>query len=179
MPQKPGKGFEFGFAVGQWGYHMTKNIGVNTAFYITRSRYWIDNGQYLNYNRNLSYGNAPVLTDLPIEGREVKQGYIRYWSLRVPLCLEISSASSRGPFIAFGPELEYRFGDVSKVDYVGEKKGEIIAKGINVNPLGLNAVARVGINDFGLIARYSFTSLFQKDDPVQTYPFMIGISTTF
>lgn len=179
LPQKPGKGFEFGFAVGQWGYHMTKNIGVNTAFYITRSRYWIDNGQYLNYNRNLSYGNAPVLTDLPIEGREVKQGYIRYWSLRVPLCLEISSASSRGPFIAFGPELEYRFGDVSKVDYVGEKKGEIIAKGINVNPLGLNAVARVGINDFGLIARYSFTSLFQKDDPVQTYPFMIGISTTF
>ena len=179
MPQKPGKGFEFGFAVGQWGYHMTKNIGVNTAFYITRSRYWIDNGQYLNYNRNLSYGNAPVLTDLPIEGREVKQGYIRYWSLRVPLCLEISSASSSGPFIAFGPELEYRFGDVSKVDYVGEKKGEIIAKGINVNPLGLNAVARVGINDFGLIARYSFTSLFQKDDPVQTYPFMIGISTTF
>ena len=66
-----------------------------------------------------------------------------------------------------------------KVEYIGEKKGEIIAKGINVNPLGLNAVARVGINDFGIIARYSFTSLFQKDDPVQTYPFMIGLSTTF
>ena len=179
LPQKPGKGFEFGFAVGQWGYHMTKNIGLNTAFYITRSRYWIDNGQYLNYSRNILDGSSLVLTDLPIEGREVKQGYLRYWSLRVPLCLEISSASSRGPFIAVGPEIEYRFGDVSKVDYVGEKKGEIIAKGINVNPLGLNAVARVGINDFGIIARYSFTSLFQKDDPVQTYPFMIGLSTTF
>lgn len=179
LPQKPGKGFEFGFAVGQWGYHMTKNIGLNTAFYITRSRYWIDNGQYLNYSRNILDGSSLVLTDLPIEGREVKQGYLRYWSLRVPLCLEISSASSRGPFIAVGPEIEYRFGDVSKVDYVGEKKGEVIAKGINVNPLGLNAVARVGINDFGIIARYSFTSLFQKDDPVQTYPFMIGLSTTF
>ena len=179
LPQKPGKGFEFGIAVGQWGYHMTKNIGVNTAFYITRSRYWIDNGQYLNYNRNLSYGNSIILTDLPVEGREVQQGYLRYWSLRIPLCLEISSASSRGPFIAVGPEIEYRFADVSKVDFIGEKKGEIVAKGINVNPLGLSAVARVGINDFGLIARYSLTSLFQKDDPVQTYPFMIGVSTSF
>ena len=51
--------------------------------------------------------------------------------------------------------------------------------GINVNPLGVNAVARIGINDFGIIARYSFTSLFLNDDPVQTYPFMIGLSTTF
>lgn len=179
LPQKAGKGFEFGFAVGQWGYHMTKNIGINTAFYITRSRYWIDNGQYLDYNRSLGSSNKMVLSGSSFDGRDVRQGYIRYWSLRVPLCLEISSASSRGPFIAVGPEIEYRFGDVSKVDYVDEKKGEIIAKGINVNPLGLNAVARVGINDFGIIARYSFTSLFQNDDPVQTYPFMIGISTSF
>ena len=179
LPQRPGKGFEFGFAVGQWGYHMTKNIGVNTAFYITRSRYWLDNGQYLDYNRNLNSTNTIVLSGSSIDGRDVRQGYLRYWSLRVPLCLEISSASSRGPFIAIGPELEYRFADVSKVEYIGEKKGEIIAKGINVNPLGLNAVARVGINDFGIIARYSFTSLCQKDDPVQTYPFMIGLSTTF
>ena len=158
---------------------MTKNIGVNTALYITRSRYWIDNGQYLDYNRNLNSSVKMTLEDSPIDGCNVKQGYIRYWSLRVPLCLEISSASSRGPFIAVGPELEYRFADVSKVDYYDKKKGEIIANGINVNPLGLNAVARVGINDFGIIARYSFTSLFQNDDPVQTYPFMIGISTSF
>ena len=54
-----------------------------------------------------------------------------------------------------------------------------VVKGINVNPLGLNAVARIGINDFGITARYSFTSLFLDDDPVQTYPFMIGISTSF
>ena len=87
--------------------------------------------------------------------------------------------SSRGPFIAVGPEIEYRFADVSKVDFENQKKGEKIIRGINVNPLGLNAVARVGINDFGIIARYSFTSLFLKDDPVQTYPFMIGLSTTF
>lgn len=179
LPQRPGKGFELGFAVGQWGYHMTRNLGINTAFYITRSRYWLDNGLYLNYNRNLQEPNTIIITDKPIEDKVVRQGYIRYWSLRVPLCLEISSASRRGPFIAVGPEVEYRFADVSKVDFDGKKQGEKTIKNINVNPLGLNAVARVGINDFGVIARYSFTSLFLKDDPVQTYPFMIGISTTF
>ena len=175
LPQKPGKGFEIGFAVGQWGYHMTKNIGVNTALYLTRSRYWFDNNQYLGFNASQQID----IVNTPIDGRDVKQGYLRYWSLRVPLCLEISSASSRGLFIAAGPELEYRFADVSKVDFYSQKKGEKYIKGVNVNPLGLNAVARVGINDFGLIARYSFTSLFMNNSPFETYPFMIGISTTF
>lgn len=179
LPQKPGKGFELGIAVGQWGYHMTKNIGINTAFYVTRSRFWIDNSQYLVYDRNINAASKITLTDTPFEGNEVKQGYLRYWSLRVPICLELSSASSRGPFIAIGPEIEYRFGDVSKVDVVDNKKPQTVVKGINVNPLGLNAVARIGINDFGIIARYSFTSLFLNDDPVQAYPFMIGVSTSF
>ena len=178
LPQKQGKGFELGFAVGQWGYHMTKNIGVNTAFYITRSRYWIDNGQYLNYTAN-PLADKKIDLYSTYDGRQVQQGYLRYWSLRVPICLELSSASRRGPFIAFGPEIEYRFGDVSKIDIVNEDDRVTVANGINVNPLGLNAVARIGINDFGITARYSFTSLFLDDDPVQTYPFMIGISTSF
>ena len=101
LPQKVGKGFELGFAVGQWGYHMTKNVGINTALYITRSRYWIDGGQYLNYTaRNLD--KKIDLYSGTFEGNTVKQGYLRYWSLRVPLCLELSSASRRGPFIAVG-----------------------------------------------------------------------------
>ena len=68
---------------------------------------------------------------------------------------------------------------MSRVKYYDDNKTDTNIKGININPLGLNAVARVGINDFGIIARYSFTSLFLKDEPVQTYPFMIGISTSF
>ena len=178
LPQKVGKGFELGFAVGQWGYHMTKNIGVNTALYITRSRYWIDNSQYLNYTRIIPNQKVALYSGT-YDGSTVKQGYLRYWSLRVPICLELSSASRRGPFIAVGPEIEYRFGDVSKVDVIENDERITVTKGINVNPLGLNAVARIGINDFGITARYSFTSLFLDDDPVQTYPFMIGISTTF
>ena len=179
LPQKAGKGAEIGIALGQWGYHMTKNVGVNTAFYLTRSRYWFGENKYLNYNLNPDGTKTLGLTNDDINGKEVKQGYLRYWSLRIPFCLEISSASRRGPFIAAGPELEFRFADVSKVDFYGEKKGEKICKGVNVNPLGLNAVARMGIGDFGIIARYSVTSLFLEDSPVQTYPFMLGFSASF
>ena len=172
LPQKPGKGFEFGLALGQWGYHMTKNLAVNTAFYISRSRYWLDNNQYLTYeNGSLVLGSGQYY------GNEVKQAYLRYWSLRVPFCIEISSASNRGPFIAFGPEIEYRFADISRIDYYGGTTDKI--KDVDVNPLGLSAVARIGINNFGITARYSFTSLFLKDNPVQAYPFMIGLSTSF
>lgn len=179
LSQKPGKGFEIGVALGQWGYHMTKNLGVNTAFYITRSRYWFGENKYLDYIQNPDDTKTLGLTNADINGKEVKQGYLRYWSIRVPFCLEISSASRRGLFLAAGPEFEFRFADVSKVDFYGEKKAEKVCKGVNVNPLGLNAVARMGIGDFGLMARYSVTSLFLDDSPVQTYPFMLGISASF
>ena len=179
LSQKPGKGFEIGVALGQWGYHMTKNLGVNTAFYLTRSRYWFGENKYLDYIQNPDNTKTLGLTNADINGKEVKQGYLRYWSIRVPFCLEISSASRRGLFLAAGSEFEFRFADVSKVDFYGEKKAEKVCKGVNVNPLGLNAVARMGIGDFGLMARYSVTSLFLDDSPVQTYPFMIGISTSF
>ncbi len=178
IPQKAGKGFELGINLGQWGYYLCKNINLNTALYLSRSRYWIGNSQYLNYTTDASNVTALRLTSDPVGGKTVKQGYIRYWSLRVPLCLELCSASSKGPFVAVGPELEYRFADVSKVKYVDGGKDKLV-KGIDINPLALNAVARIGINDFGIIARYSFTSLFSHNSPVETYPFTLAISTSF
>lgn len=180
LEQRAGKGFEFGLAIGQWGYHMTKNIAVNTAFYISRSRYWLADGNYIDWERSDPNEKSHIAINRTglYDNRDVDQGYLRYWSLRVPLCLEISSASHRGPFLAVGPELEYRFGDMSKVRLVGGDKQKV-TKNLNLQPLGINAVARIGINNFGILARYSFTSLFTNDNPVQTYPFMIGLSASF
>lgn len=180
LEQRAGKGFEFGLAIGQWGYHMTKNVGINTAFYITRSRYWLSDSKYLVWQKPSQNASSEltVNTSGEYDSHIVDQGYVRYWSLRVPLCLEISAASHKGPFIAFGPEIEYRFGGMSKVRLANGDKIKV-TKNLNMNPLGINAVARIGINDFGILARYSITSLFIKDNPVQTYPFMIGLSASF
>lgn len=173
LEQRSGKGFEFGLAVGQWGYHMTRHIALNTAFYVTRSRYRLAEGRYLAYQ-----DNRTQIVSGAFDGRDIEQGYLRYWSLRVPLCLELSSASHRGPFLAFGPEIEYRFGEMSKVRPAGGDRIKV-TDNLNINPLGVNAVARIGINNFGIIARYSFTGLFLNDSPIQTYPFMVGLSASF
>ena len=174
LPQRVGKGFEFGFALGQYGYHVTPNFGFNTALYLTRSRYWLERGSYLAWQDN---GSGEVLT-LVGPGNGVSQGWLRYWSLRVPFCMEFSAGSHNGVFLAFGPEIEYRFADVSKVRYTGGSK-EKLTKDTGINPLGLNATVRLGIDDFGIIARYSFNELFNASSPVSTFPFMIGLSASF
>lgn len=174
LPQRTGKGFEWSLSLGQWGYHMSRNVGVNTAVYLTRSRYWLTRDSYLDWDGhwNLSLMNGEY------DGRDVRQGYLRYWSFRFPFCLEFCSSSRRGPFLAFGPELEYRFGDVSKVRLSNGEKCKVTGD-LNMNALAVNALVRVGINNFGVIARYSFTELFQSSGPVECYPIMIGISRSF
>lgn len=174
LPQRVGKGYEWGFALGRWGYHMTNNVGMNTAVYLSRSRYWLSRDNYLDWdvNWNLALMNGEY------EGKDVKQGYLRYWSLKIPFCLELSSSSRRGPFLAFGPELEWRFGDVSKVKLADGDKRKPTGD-LNLNPLAVNLVARTGVDNFGIIVRYAVTELFQNANPVECYPFTVGISTSF
>ena len=174
LPQRVGKGFEFGFALGRYGYHVTPYFGFNTALYLTRSRYWLERGCCLSWQDN---GSGTVLT-LSGPDNGVSQGWLRYWSLRVPFCMEFCAGSHNGIFLAFGPELEYRFADVSKVRYSNGSK-EILTKDTGINPLGLNATARLGIDNFGITARYSFSELSSGSSPISTSPFMIGLSASF
>lgn len=176
IDQRVGKGFEFGFAFAQQGYYFNDNIRFNTAFYLSRSRYWLGKSQWLGWqNDRLTVNSSDVL----FEGsKKVNQGYLRYWSMRIPLCVEFSSSHSKGPFVAFGPELEWRFGEVSKVRLSNGDKRKV-TKDLNLNPLAVNMTMRAGMGNVGLIARYSFTELFQQSSPVQAYPFTIAISTSF
>lgn len=179
LPQRGGKGFEWGFAMGQWGYYFNQFAGVNTAIYLTRSRYWLARDSYLDWRKDeLDDSWKLDVINGSYNGESVKQGYLRYWSLRVPFCVEFGASHKKGPFIAFGPEIEYRFGDVSKVKLANGDKVKP-TKDLNLNPLGANAILRVGINNFGILARYSFTELFNESSPVECYPLMIGISSSF
>ena len=179
LPQRAGKGFEFGFALGRLGYHLTPNISLNTAVYISRSRYWFSEARYLDWTDSGNRSRTLQLTDARFNEMNVTQGYMRYWSLRIPFCLELKSANYNGPYLAVGPEIEYRFGEVSKVKTEGSKKKKTVTNDLNLNPLSLNVVARIGISDIGIIARYSLSELFKNDNPVKTAPFMIGITSAF
>jgi len=176
IDQRVGKGFEFGIALGQWGYYFNDNICFNTASYLSRSRYWLGKSQWLGWQDDRLTVNS---SDVLFEGtKKVSQGYLRYWSVRIPLCIEFSSSHKKGPFVAFGPELEWRFAEVSKVRLSNGDKRKV-TKDLNLNPLAVNMTMRAGMGNVGLIARYSFTELFQQSSPVQAYPFTIAISTSF
>ena len=179
LPQRAGKGFEFGFALSRLGYHMTPNLSLNTAVYISRSRYWFSEARYLDWTDTGNRSRTLQLTDARFKEMNVTQGYMRYWSLRIPFCFELKSANYNGPYLAVGPEIEYRFGEASKVKTEGSKKKKTVTNDLNLNPLSLNLVARIGISDFGIIARYSFSELFKNDNPAKTAPFMIGVTSAF
>lgn len=176
LPQREGKGMEFGsyFAEGECPINFQKTLGFTIACGISRSRYWISDGQYLDWQ---SIGGRRVIALMP-NGNDVRQGYLRYWSLRVPVCIEFQSQHRNGMFLSIGPELEYRFGEVSKVKYESGSKDKL-TKDLNLNPIGLNLMAQAGIDDIGLIFRYSFSELFSESSPVETYPMMLGLSLAF
>lgn len=176
LPQRKGKGMEFGsyFAEEECPINRQNTLGITIACGISRSRYWISDGQYLDWQ---NVGGKRELTLMP-NGNDVKQGYIRYWSLRVPVCLEFQSQNKKGLFLSVGPEFEYRFGDVSKVKYEGGGKDKL-TKDLNINPIGLNLLAQAGVDDIGIIFRYSFAELFSDSSPVETYPMMLGLSLAF
>lgn len=174
LPQKTGRGLEWGFSLEDYEARVCNHLYINTALYLSRSRYWLADGNYLTWDSDRN----PVITDADYKDLQVRQGYLRYWSLKVPLMVEICSAGSNGAFLSFGPELEYRFGDVSKVKLSNGDKYKV-TKDINLNPLALNGVAMVGVGNFGIRATYSVYSLFNDDSPVEAYPFMIGLSASF
>ena len=175
IPQREGKGKDIGFYLDSRGTGINSrgNVGLTIAFGITRSRYWIDERSYFDWIP------TPGGLEMTLIGPDnsVSQSYLRYWSLRVPVCIEIQSSTRResGFFISLGPELEYRFAGVSKVKYTnGDKKK--VTKNINTNPIGVNLLGRIGSGNFGVYARYSLTELFDNGDPLETYPLMIGMS---
>jgi hypothetical protein len=176
LPQRKGKGMEFGFyfAEDECSINPQNTLGFTIACGLSRSRYWIKNGQYLNW-QNIGGNRSLVL--MP-NADDVSQGYIRYWSLRVPICLEFQSRDKEGLFLSVGPEFEYRFGDVSKVKYEGGGKDKL-TKDLNLNPIGLNLLAQAGVDNIGVIFRYSFAELFEDSSPVETYPMMLGLSLFF
>lgn len=174
--QSVGKNIELGFALGKWGFYFNDNFQVNAATCISYSHYCFGKGEWLGLQDDeLVFNNAGQL----FEGsRKVSYGYLSYWSVREPVCLEISSLSGKKPFIALGYELEVRFGGLSKVRLSDGERCKV-AKNLDiVHPAG-NFVLRAGFDKYGIMARYSQEVIFKSDFPVQAYPFTLAAFYSF
>lgn len=173
IPMREGRGFELGFGLYHNGFAFNRgqNVGLVYGLSITRSRYKLKGNDYLDWNNgSLTLFNAPG----------ADKTIMRYWTLQVPVLFEICAQTGKQDlFVNFGVQGEYRFGDMSKIKW-GRHDKEKVTRDLNLNTFGASAVAQLGISDnLAIYARYSLTSLFKEDSPVEATPFTIGLSFGF
>jgi len=174
--QRVGRNLELGFALGKWGLYFNDNFQVNVETVVSRSRYCFGKGEWLGLQDDgLVFNNAGQL----FEGsKNVSHGYLSYWSIRWPICLEVSSLSGKKPFVALGYEVEVRFGGQSKVKLSDGERCKA-AKDLDIVHQAGNYVLRAGFDKYGIMARYSQTGIFKSDCPVQAYPFTLAAFYSF
>ena len=104
---------------------------------------------------------------------------LRYNFFRIPIKIEYQTRFSwwhsykQNGAISLGIEPEMRYSVRSKGKINGDS--HTIEKNLNVNSIGINAIASVGYGDIALYARCSMTPLFKNNYGLKMYPTSLGI----
>lgn len=120
-------------------------------------------------------GNGPV-------NNYAHRSFLRYWSLRLPLLMQVQWAINDTPFaLAAGIEAEWRFGVRSFARYGGAK--HTITDALDYSPVGVNALAALSIDDGIIFARFGLSDFFgvydTKGDFSNMYQMTIGFGFNF
>lgn len=175
--QKP-KSFEWGMYLfdQELCYNKSRTLGLVTAlgisntynFFSNRTVFAADNGTPYIYDFN---DGGEVIPE-GMGGRTyVDKSFLRYWSLRLPVSVQIQwRLSYKVMAFSVGPELEWRFGMRSITRYDGEK--HVVADDLNYKPLGVNVLTTLKFQDFVLFGRFGLTQMFGAD--IKAVPFNVG-----
>ena len=100
--------------------------------------------------------------------------------LSIPLMIEgqIPGNSERNVHFAFGPVGGIKIGSHTKQIYTDNNKEfkDKVHKNLHLSKFRYGIIAKIGIEDISLFGQYSFSTLFEKNEGPELYPFMIGIS---
>lgn len=161
-------------------YNKSRTLGLVTSlgisntynFFNNKTVFATDNGTPYIYNFN---DGGEIVPEGMSNRTYVDKSYLRYWSLRLPVSLQIQwRLSYKVMALSVGPELEWRFGMRSKAKYDGEK--HVVADDINYNPLGVNVLTTLKFQDFILFGRFGLTQMFGSD--IKAVPFNVGFGLT-
>ncbi len=112
------------------------------------------------------------------EGISYKISKMNNWYVTIPLMFEWQLKSNhRSLYLQAGVETGIRLSSVSKVKYFidGEKYKDKLAKGLNMNPITLDAKVGIGYKNFGVYARYGLLDLFRKGRGPEVVPLALGL----
>jgi len=109
---------------------------------------------------------------------ESNKSYLRYWSLRLPLTMQLQwKVGGRPLSVSAGAELEWRFGMRSFAKYDGAKR--TVCDKVNFKPFGCNVLFQVGYAGVIIFARMGVTDMFDSPSLGSAYQFTAGIGFNF
>ena len=138
--------------------------------------------QQYNSDNNLAFVEENNITIQKHPENDIK--YLRsrlvQWYLHAPIMLEYMAVSSRGTefFMQAGVELGLKLSSKSRVVYRDANDRKVrpyLGKGMNVNPLTVDAKVEIGFNGFALYARYGLIDLFRKNRGPEVVPVAAGV----
>ena len=111
---------------------------------------------------------------------DVKESYLRYWSLRLPVSAQLQwRIGNKKMAFSFGPEFEWRFAMKSKVKF--NKGGKYtVSDNLSYNPFAVNALAVFSFRDFVIFGRAGLTQLFNQNNSHESVvPVNLGVGFSF
>jgi len=138
--------------------------------------------QQYNADRNYAFVEREFITIQvhPEEGIFYSRSRLVQWYLHMPIMLEYQKKLSRRSnfFVQAGFELGLKLSSKSSVVYRDDRNKKIrerLGRGMNVNPLAIDAKIEVGFNNFALYARYGLIELFRKNRGPEVIPVAAGV----
>ena len=178
IPQRP-VSFEWGmycpvtiFSTGKTTvFGMATGIGFSNSYNHFDTRYVMKN----DVNGDVNILTLEDYTDGKFV--DAKKSYLRYWSFRLPLTMQLQWKVGRRPLtLSAGAEVEWRIGMRSFSKFDGEK--QLIDRKLSYNPFGCNALFQVGYAGVILFTRFGLTDMFGSD-AFNANQFTAGIGFNF
>ncbi|MCL2247365.1 MAG: PorT family protein [Lentimicrobiaceae bacterium] len=138
--------------------------------------------QQYNADRNYAFVELDDVTVQirPEEGHYYSKSRLAQWYMHLPIMFEYQKKISKRSsfFVQTGVELGLKLSSKSSVVYRDERNKKIhekLGKGMNVTPLTVDARVEIGLNSFGLYARYGLIELFRKNRGPEVIPVAAGV----
>ena len=137
------------------------------------------------YNADLNY--AFVMNSITNRTEQVRPDNLFYnksrlvqWYMHIPLMFEYQKklAKKSNFFVQAGVELGLKLSSKSTVVYRNDRDKrvkQLMGRGMNVNPLTVDAKVEIGFNSFALYARYGFIELFRHNRGPEVIPVAAGV----
>ncbi len=165
------KSYEIGLTLinANISFNASKTFGIGMGVQYVFTHHHLDKGWTMTFD-----GNRSEL--VPIEEGEVKNSYISYQKIKLPVILEWQTrlgTSNHEMYIGAGASLEARFNELSR--YKTEQGTVTPSKNLKMNPMGVNAEFYAGYNNLMVTMSVGLTPLFKKGNAPECYTTSIGL----